>query len=108
MRVVYLGTPEFSVKPLEKLLTINEIEIVGVVTNLDKPVGRKQVLTPPPVKQLALKNNLPVFQYAKIRLEGVEDLKSLKPDLLITCAFGQILSQEILDIAKINEYELKK
>ena len=106
MRVVYLGTPEFSVKPLEKLLNLSGIEIVGVVTNLDKPVGRKQILTPPPVKQLAIEKGLPVFQYAKIRLEGVEDLKSLKPDLLITCAFGQILSQEILDIAKYGVFNI--
>lgn len=100
MRIVYLGTPDFAVLPLKKLIESGEHEIVGVVTNKDKPVGRKQILTAPPVKQFALENGLPIYQYSKIRLEGVEDLKALKPDLIITCAFGQILSQEILDIAK--------
>ncbi|MBE5754241.1 MAG: methionyl-tRNA formyltransferase [Clostridiales bacterium] len=100
MRIVYLGTPDFAVLPLKKLVESGEHEIVGVVTNKDKPVGRKQILTAPPVKQYALENGLPVYQYSKIRIEGVEDMKALKPDLMITCAFGQILSQEILDIAK--------
>lgn len=98
MRIVYLGTPDFAVKPLEKLLE-NNYNVVAVITNKDKPVGRKQILTPPPVKQLALEKGVKVLQYDKIRVEGVEDLKELKPDLLITCAFGQILSKEIIDIA---------
>ena len=100
MNIVYLGTPDFSVKPLKRLLELKDHKVVGVVTNCDKPVGRKKVLTSPPVKIVALENNIPVYQYEKIRLEGVEDLKKLKPDLMITCAFGQILSQEIIDIAK--------
>ncbi len=99
MRIVYLGTPDFAVEPL-KLLIENGYNVVAVVTNKDKPVGRKQILTAPPVKQFALENNISVFQYEKIRLEGVEDLKSLNPDIMITCAFGQILSKEILDIPK--------
>ena len=100
MRIVYLGTPDFAVKPLEALLNLNNCEIIAVVTNRDKPVGRKQVLTPPPVKTVALQNNIPCFQYDKIRIEGISDLKNLSPDIMITCAFGQILSQEILDIPK--------
>lgn len=99
MRIVYLGTPDFAVEPL-KLLIENGYNVVAVVTNRDKPVGRKQVLTAPPVKQFALENNISVFQYDKIRVEGVENLKELKPDIMITCAFGQILSKEILDIPK--------
>lgn len=102
MRIVYLGTPDFAVLPLKYLIECGKCEIVGVVTNVDKPVGRKQVLTPPPVKVLALSNNIPVFQYNKIRVEGVDDLKALNPDLMITCAFGQILSQEILDIPRLG------
>lgn len=102
MRIVYLGTPDFAVKPLINLINDKRFEIVGVVTNCDKPVGRKQILTPPPVKVVALENNIPVYQYNKIRIEGVEDLIALKPDLMITCAFGQILSQEILDIPKFG------
>ncbi len=99
MRIVYLGTPDFAVKPLEKLVE-NGYEVVAVVTNLDKKVGRKQILTACPVKETALNYGIPVLQYEKIRYSGVEDLKNLKPDLMITCAFGQILSQEILDIPK--------
>ena len=101
MRIVYLGTPDFAVNPLLKLLE-NNFNVVAVVTNRDKPVGRKQVLTPPPVKTVALQNNIPCFQYDKIRIEGVNDLKQLKPDIMITCAFGQILSQEILDIPRLG------
>ena len=99
MRIVYLGTPDFAVEPL-KLLIENGYNVVAVVTNKDKPVGRKQILTAPPVKQFALEKNISVFQYEKIRFEGVETLKSLNPDIMITCAFGQILSKEILDIPK--------
>ena len=102
MKIVYLGTPDFAVLPLEKIYSMKGYEIIGVVTNRDKPVGRKQILTPPPVKVKALEMGLPIFQYDKIRLEGVEDLKALNPDIMITCAFGQILSQDILDIPKLG------
>ena len=102
MKIVYMGTPDFAVAPLKALSMLNDVEIIGVVCNKDKPVGRKQILTPPPVKVLANELNIPVYQYDKIRVEGVEDLKTLAPDLVITCAFGQILSQEILDIPKLG------
>lgn len=101
MRVVYLGTPDFAVLPLQKLID-NGYNVVAVITNKDKPVGRKQILTPPPVKELALKYGITVYQYDKIRFEGVADLKNLNPDLMVTCAFGQILSQEILDIPRLG------
>ena len=101
MRIVYLGTPDFAVEPLKRLLETG-YNVVAVVCNNDKPVGRKQILTAPPVKQFALDNNIPVFQYDKIRIEGVDTLKGLKPDIMITCAFGQILSKEILDIPKFG------
>ena len=100
MRIVYLGTPDFAVKPLEKLCSMEGVEVIAVVTNNDKPVGRKHVLTAPPVKNKAIEYSIPVFQYEKIRVEGVLDMKNLAPDLMITCAFGQILSKEILDIPK--------
>ena len=96
-----MGTPDFAVLPL-KYLVENNYEVVAVVTNLDKPIGRKQILTPPPVKSFALEQNIPVFQYGKIRVEGVQDLINLKPDIIITCAFGQILSQEIIDIPSLG------
>ena len=102
MRILYLGTPDFAVLPLKKLVESKKYDIIGVVTNKDKPVGRKQILTPPPVKVLANQFGLPVYQYDKIRVEGLNDLKKLKPDLMITCAFGQILSQEILDLPKLG------
>ena len=101
MRIVYLGTPEFAVEPLKRIIETG-YNVVAVVTNKDKPVGRKHILTPPPVKTFANEHDIPVYQYDKIRLEGVEDLKNLNPDLMITCAFGQILSQEILDIPKLG------
>ena len=100
MKIVYLGTPDFSVLPLKAISECEEFEIIGVVCNRDKEVGRKKILTPPPVKEFALQKGYPVYQYDSIRDEGVEDMKALNPDVMVTCAFGQILSQEILDIAK--------
>ncbi len=99
MRIVYLGTPDFAVLPLENLIKAGH-EILAVVTNPDKPVGRKKILTAPPVKVVAESHGIKVFQYSKIRNEGVEDLRALNPDLMITCAFGQILSKEIIDIPR--------
>lgn len=102
-----MGTPDFAVKPLKSLVeNLKEDKIVAVICNKDRPFGRKQILTAPPVKEYALKNGIPVLQYDKIRVEGVEDLKNLNPDLVITCAFGQILSKEILDIPKYGVYNI--
>ena len=98
MKLVFLGTPDFAVPSLEKIIA-SKHEILAVVTQPDKPVGRNNVLTPSPVKVCALKHGLKVLQYNKIRTEGVGDLKNLAPDIMVTCAFGQILSQEIIDIA---------
>ncbi len=104
MRAIYLGTPDFAVKPLERLVEncSDTIEIIAVITNPDRPVGRKLVLTPCPVKVKALEYGIPVYSYDKIRFEGVEDIKNLNPDIMITCAFGQILSQEIIDIPRLG------
>ena len=101
MKIIYLGTPDFAVLPLEEIVK-NGYEVIAVVTQPDKPVGRKQILTPSPVKETATNLGIKVLQYEKIRLEGVEDLKLLNPDLMVTCAYGQILSQEILDIPKLG------
>ena len=100
-----MGTPEFAVAPL-KNLTEHGYNVCAVVTNPDRPVGRKQILTAPPVKTYAESVGIKVFQYDKIRKEGVSDLKELAPDVVITCAFGQILSQEILDIPKIGVFNI--
>ena len=90
MKIVYLGTPDFAVLPLKAIVERTKHEVVAVVTNCDKPVGRKQILTPPPVKVVANQYGIPVYQYNKIKTEGIEDLKTLDADLFITCAFGQI------------------
>ena len=101
MRIVYCGSPDFAVKPLEKLVE-KGYDIIAVISNEDKPVGRKQILTPTAVKQRALELGLPVYTYKSIRKQGVQDLKNLAPDIVVTCAFGQILSQELLDIPKMT------
>lgn len=99
-RIVFLGTPEFAACVLEGI--INEgYNVVAVVTQPDKPVGRKKILKPTPVKEVALKYNLPVYQPISLR-KDYEFLKELDYDMLITTAYGQILSQEVLDLAKIN------
>ena len=92
-----MGTPEFAVPPLKALIR-EGYEIAGVFTQPDRPKGRGNKLTPSPVKTAALEAGIPVFQPERIRRDGVEDLKALKPDLCVTAAFGQILSQEILDV----------
>ena len=89
-KIVYLGTPEFAVLPLKAMVEAG-YHVVAVVCNRDAEVGRKRVLTPPPVKVYAASQGIPVYQYDKIKVEGVADLKALAPDLMITCAFGQRL-----------------
>ena len=92
-----MGTPEFAVPSLKALIR-EGYEVAGVFTQPDRPKGRGNRLTPSPVKVVALEAGILVFQPERIRRDGVEDLRSLKPDLCVTAAFGQILSQEILDI----------
>jgi len=91
MRIVFMGTPEFAVPSLRALVETG-YDVVGVFTQPDKPKGRGNKLTPSPVKEYALAHQIPVFQPIRIRKDGVEDLKSLVPDLCVTAAFGQILS----------------
>lgn len=98
MKIVFMGTPDFSAVVFEKL---NSVYPIGaVVTGVDKPVGRKMVLTPCPLKVSALNQGVPVLQYEKVSREGIEDIEALKPDLVITAAFGQILSDRFLAIPK--------
>ena len=96
MKIVYAGTPEFAVAPLKALIE-HGFEIVGVITQEDKPQGRKGVLTPPPVKAFATECGLPVLQPHKIKDE-IETVRALGGELLVTCAYGQILTQEVLDV----------
>ena len=98
MRIVFMGTPEFAVPSLKAVIGFPGAEVVGVFTQPDRPKGRGNKLTPSPVKVTALENGIPVFQPERIRKDGVEDLRALRPDLCVTAAFGQILSKEVLDI----------
>ena len=92
-RVVFMGTPEYSVPVLEML--IKETTVVGVVTQPDKEIGRKRVLTPCPVKQVATNHNIKVLSPRKIKDE-YQDIIDLKPDIIITCAYGQIIPEELI------------
>ncbi|WP_088069369.1 methionyl-tRNA formyltransferase [Gottfriedia luciferensis] len=101
-RIVFMGTPDFSVPVLRRLIE-DGYDVVGIVTQPDRPVGRKRVLTPPPVKVEALKHDIPVFQPEKIRLkEETEKVLAMNPDLIVTAAFGQILPKEILEAPKFG------
>lgn len=98
MKIVYFGTPGFSLKPLEELID-SKHEIIAVVTQPDKISNRNKLIFSK-VKEKATEKNIPVYQFEKIKTEGVEILKSLDADIYITCAYGQIISQEIIDIPK--------
>lgn len=98
MRVVFMGTPEFALPSLRALIDGPD-DIIAVITQPDRPKGRHGVLTPPPVKLLALQHSIPVYQPLKIKdKEFVATLSALKPDVIVVVAYGQILSQEILDV----------
>lgn len=97
LRIVFMGTPEFSVPILEAL--IEKYEVIGVVTQPDKIVGRKRELVASPVKKCALKHQISVFQPLKIR-KDFESIKSLNPDLIVTAAYGQIVGMELLNSPK--------
>lgn len=100
MRIAFMGTPDFSVDCL-KALVESEHEIVGVFCQPDKPVGRKQILTPPEVKVEALKYNLPIFQPESLRNgKGVEILEKIKPELIVVVAYGKILPHDFLIFPK--------
>ncbi|MDD3336743.1 MAG: methionyl-tRNA formyltransferase [Eubacteriales bacterium] len=97
MRVVFMGTPAFSVPTLEALIAAGH-EVAGVFTQPDKPKGRGGKVQMSPVKECAMKYGIPVFQPVKMRLDGLEPLQALQPEICVTAAFGQILSQAVLDV----------
>ena len=101
MNIVFMGTPDFAVKALRAIYNSNH-KILAVVTQTDKPVGRKAIITPCAVKVEALNLSLKTLSYEKISRDGLEDLKALNPDVIVTCAYGQILSKQILDIPKFG------
>ncbi len=97
IRVVFMGTPEFAIPVLEKLIKLTNV--VLVVTKMDAYVGRKKILTPSPIKNIALKNKIPVLTPNKLK-EEYQDILNYQPDLIVICAYGKILNKEILDYPK--------
>jgi methionyl-tRNA formyltransferase len=99
-KIVYMGTPHYAREILERLIKADDMEVVLVLTQPDRPVGRKKILTPPPVKVLAEENKIDVLQPNRLSDEGMfEAIKAANPDYIIVAAFGQILPKNILDIA---------
>ena len=101
LRVVFMGTPDLAAVCLEHLLAADSLSVVGVVTQPDRPKGRDLKLTPPPVKSLALRHNIPVLQPEKARDPGfIEQLAAWQPELIAVAAFGQILPLKILELPR--------
>lgn len=100
MNIVFMGTPDFAVPSLKKL--INEFGVTAVFTQPDRPKGRGKKLTMSPVKEVALEHSIPVYQPIKIKNDNevIQELSKMKPDFIIVVAFGQILPKEVLDIPK--------
>lgn len=103
MKIVFAGSPEYAVPSL--LALHKKFGVYAVITQPDKPVGRKNILTPTPVKQAAQELNIPVFDFERIR-NYTDTLKSLNADIMITCAYGQLLTQEVLDCFKSGVWNL--
>lgn len=101
LRIVFMGTPDFAVPSLRALVE-QGYRVVGVFTQPDRPKGRGGKLAQSPVKEYALSAGLPVFQPERIKKDGLADYRALSPDIAVTAAFGQILSQEVLDVPKIG------
>ncbi|WP_246940078.1 methionyl-tRNA formyltransferase [Bacillus pinisoli] len=102
LKIIFMGTPDFSVPVLQRIIK-DGYEVIGVVTQPDRPKGRKRELTPPPVKVEALKHNIPVYQPEKIKVhEEYEKIIALGADLIVTAAFGQILPKALLDAPRLG------
>lgn len=99
VRTIFIGTPTFALPSMEALLNDPFFNVIAVITQPDRPVGRNQVLMQSPVKALAIKKGLPVFQPEKIR-NYVAEIEALKPDLIVLVAYGQIIPKGILDLPK--------
>ena len=99
LKVIFMGTPEFCVPILKAL--IENCNVIAVVTQSDKKVGRHQEISYSPIKKVAIENNIKVFQPIKIK-EEYEDINLLNPDIIITCAYGQIIPEQILDKPKFG------
>lgn len=99
-KVIFMGTPDFAVPGLKAIYNDSRFEIISVITQEDKPVGRKQELLPTPVKRAAQEFNLPVLQPERLK-NIASELATLEPDFIVVIAYGQILNEEVLNIAKI-------
>lgn len=100
MRIIFMGTPDFAVGTLQALVDAGH-EVVLAVTQPDKPQGRKQILTPPPVKTAAQQAGIPVYQPVRVREQAsIDYLRSFSPELIVVAAFGQILPKELLDMPR--------
>lgn len=108
MKIVFMGTPQIAVPSLEHLIGAEDIDVLAIVTQPDRPAGRGHKLVAPPVKVCALDKNITVFQTESIRKDAdlLQTLRDFAPDYFITVAFGQILSQEVLDIPKYGTINL--
>ncbi len=103
MRILFMGTPDFAEESLRAIYE-EEYEIIGVVTNPDRPKGRGMKMVPSPVKEFAISKQLPIYQPEKVRKneEFISKIKELDPDLICVVAYGKILPKEILDIPKLG------
>lgn len=100
-KIIFMGTPDFSTKVLEMLIA--EHDVIAVVTQPDRPVGRKKVMTPPPVKKVALEHNIDIYQPEKLKdSEELEELLTLDADLIVTAAFGQLLPESLLNAPRLG------
>ena len=103
LKIVFMGTPDFAKESLEQVYNAGH-DILGVVTNIDKPKGRGMKLMYTPVKEFAMEKNLKVFQPLKVRNnpEFIDEIKALKPDVICVVAYGKILPKELLEIPKLG------
>ena len=103
MKILFAGTPEFAVEPMKKIH--ETFGIAAVLTQPDRPQGRKNILTPSPVKEAALSFGIPVLQPEKLKLD-VGPVRDVHADLMVTCAYGQILTQEVLDLFPLGVWNI--
>ena len=102
MNILFMGTPDIAAAALEAILDAGHT-VCGVYTRADKPVGRKQVLTAPPVKRTAMAHGIPVFQPGTLRdAAQAENIRALAPELIVVVAYGRILPKDILDVPPLG------
>ena len=99
MKIIFLGTPEFAIPTLKALFNSRH-QVIGIISQPDRIQERGKKIIFSPVKEFALEHNIPIMQFEKLSRDGVESIKSLEPDIMVTASYGQIISQEIIDIPK--------